>query len=179
MTNPKRRQSPKESLVKHVLRLVPALIMVSGINTWAAENCTSANKVAVCGDELIKEKVQWACSQLEEKGKSALLTINSMRFECCGEPNYVWINDFTPKMIVHPLKPNMNGMNLTNEKDPQGKAIFVEFSSAATKSPEGSWVSYEWSKFGDKKATPKKAWIRRCKAKDVQDPWVVGSGTWE
>lgn len=165
--------------MKHILRLVPAFLFLSGVTTWAAENCTSANKVAVCSDELIKEKVQWTCAQLEEKGKTALLTINSMRFECCGEPNYVWINDFTPKMIIHPLKPNMNGMNLTTEKDPQGKAIFVEFSNAATKSPEGSWVNYEWTKFGDKKATSKKAWIRRCQAKDLQDPWVVGSGTWE
>lgn len=68
---------------------------------------------------------------------------------------------------------------LSLEKDPQGKKIFVEFSTAAENSPDGSWVKYEWSKFGDKKATPKKAWIRRCKAKDVQDSWVIGSGTWE
>lgn len=145
----------------------------------AADNCTSEKKVAVCPDELIKEKVAWACQQLEEKGKSALLTINSMRFECCGEPNYAWINDFQPKMIIHPLKPNMNGMNLKTEKDPKGKQIFVEFAEAAERAPEGSWVRYEWTKFGDKTPSPKKSWIQRCKAKDLSTPWVVGSGTWE
>lgn len=164
--------------MKHLLAyLFIYLAFVS--NAYAAESCTSEKKVAVCADDLIKERVQWACQQLEEKGKSALLVINNMRFECCGEPNYAWINDFKPKMIIHPIKPNMNGMNLKTEKDPKGKQIFVEFSSAAEKFPEGSWVHYEWTKFGDKTATPKKSWIRRCKAKDLQESWVVGSGTWE
>lgn len=144
-----------------------------------AENCTDAKKVAVCPDQLIKEKVQWACQQLEEKGKVALIAINDMRFECCGEPNYVWINDFKPKMIIHPLKPNMNGMNLKSESDPKGKLLFVEFSNAATKFPEGSWVDYEWTKFSESTPTPKKSWVRKCKAKDTQDAWVVGAGTWQ
>lgn len=146
---------------------------------WAKENCTAENKVAVCPDELVKEKVHWACEELQNKGKSALLNINDMRFECCGEPNYVWINDMAPKMIIHPLKPNMNGMSLDKEKDSTGKAIFVEFTKAAQAAPEGSWVEYEWTKFGDKGATAKKSWIRRCQAKDVAQPWVVGSGTWK
>lgn len=144
-----------------------------------AENCTSSSKIAVCPDQLIQEKVHWACQQLEEKGKSALITINDLRFECCGEPNYVWINDFKPKMIIHPLKPNMNGMNLKTETDPTGKRLFIEFSEAATKYPEGSWVEYEWTKFSEAVPTSKKSWVRKCKAKDAPEAWVVGSGTWK
>ncbi len=155
------------------------LTLIYATTGWTAENCTSAKKVAVCSDDLIQERVQWACQLLEEKGKTALLAINSMRFECCGEPNYTWINDFNPKMIIHPLKPNMNGMNLHTEKDTKGKVIFVEFAEAAKNKPEGSWVRYEWTKFGDKTPTAKKSWVRKCKAKDLQEPWVVGSGTWE
>lgn len=165
--------------MKKILKITMMICSFSSVNAWGVENCTSAKKVAVCSDELVKERVQWACTQLEEKGKAAILTINNMRFECCGEPDYVWINDFTPKMIIHPLKPNMNGMNLSTETDPKGKAIFVEFTKAATSSPDGSWVTYDWPKFGDKDATQKKSWVRRCKAKDVKDPWLVGSGTWE
>ena len=145
----------------------------------ARENCTTENKIAVCPDELIKEKVQWACNQLEEKGKTALLTINDMRFECCGEPNYVWINDMKPKMIIHPLKPNMNGMDLSYEKDPNDKLLFIEFAKAAEQNPSGSWVEYEWTKFGEKNSSAKKSWIRQCQAKDLKIPWVVGSGTWK
>lgn len=156
-----------------------ALFLTFSISVRAQENCTAAKKVAVCSESLIKEKVDWACKELEQKGKKALLTINSMRFECCGEPNYVWINDFKPKMIIHPLKPNMNGMNLSEEADPKGKLIFKLFSEAAQKNPEGSWVEYEWTKFGEKTPSAKKSWVRGCKAKDVDQSWVVGSGTWE
>lgn len=156
-----------------------ALFLLYSSPSNARENCTSENKIAVCSDQLVQEKVQWACQQLEEGGKSAILAINDMRYECCGEPNYVWINDFKPKMIIHPLKPNMNGMDLSFENDPTGKALFVEFAKAAEQHPSGSWVEYEWTKFGEKKATTKKSWIRRCQAKDVKEAWVVGSGTWK
>ncbi|MEN0058235.1 MAG: cache domain-containing protein [Bdellovibrio sp.] len=159
--------------------IIAALLFLSSLHMEAAENCTSSRKVAVCSEESIKEKVNWACQELEKKGKLALLSINAMRFECCGEPNYVWINDSKPKMIIHPLKPNMNGMNLKDEQDPTGKNIFVEFTSAATRSPAGSWVSYQWVKFGEKTPTQKKSWVRSCKVKDIPDPWIVGSGTWE
>lgn len=147
--------------------------------THALDNCTSERKIGVCPDSMVQEKVRWACSLLEEKGKTSLIQINEMRFECCGEPNYVWINSHIPKMIIHPLRPHMNGMNLSKEKDPSGKAIFVEFSQASKKVPQGSWVDYEWAKFGDKKPTPKKSWVQECKAKDVAESWVVGSGTWK
>lgn len=155
------------------------MILLFTVSAQARENCTDSKKIGVCNDSLIKEKVQWACTLLEEKGKAALIAINENRFECCGEPNYIWINNHIPKMIIHPLKPYMNGMNLSTEKDSAGKAIFVDFSDAAKKTPHGSWVDYEWPKFGDKQSSPKKSWVRDCKAKDVAESWVVGSGTWK
>lgn len=147
--------------------------------SFALENCTEKKKIAVCPESLIKQKVSDACELLNSQGKKALLKINSMRFECCGEPNYVWINDMHPRMIIHPMKPNLNGVDLSDETDPQGKFLFKDFVEAAKQTPSGSWVSYLWTVFGDKEATPKKSWIRSCKAKDLDESWVVGSGTWE
>lgn len=160
-----------------MLTLILSLLITSPVQ--ARENCTELRQIGVCPDSLIKEKVQWACSLLEEYGKQSVSKINDMRFECCGEPNYVWINNHTPKMIIHPLKPIMNGMNLSEEKDSSGKSIFVEFSKVAQKNPPGGWVEYEWPKFGDKVSTPKKSWVRNCKPKDLSEAWVVGSGTWK
>lgn len=148
-------------------------------NSGAQENCTSAKKIAVCPESLIVQRVADACTLLETEGVRSLIKINSTRFECCGEPNYVWINDLSPRMIIHPMKPNLNGMDLSEEADPKGKFIFKEFAAAASKNPAGSWVSYQWTLFGESTPSAKKSWVRLCKAKDHQDSWVVGSGTWE
>ena len=156
------------------------LSLLLSTQVWGAgENCVSENKTAVCKDEVIKDKVAWACKLLEEKGKVGLIEINKMRYDCCGEPNYVWINDMHPRMINHPIKTNMNGMDLSNEKDPEGKKLFVEFVESVKKSPAGGWVEYEWTRFGESKASPKKSWVRSCTPKGGKEPWVVGSGSWK
>ncbi len=144
----------------------------------AGDNCTAAKKNAVCTEESVKERVEWACKLVETKGKAALAEINQMRYECCNEPNYVWINDMHPKMVIHPIKTNMNGMDLTNEKDPKGKKLFVDFVAAAKKTPAGAWVDYEWTKFGESTPSPKKSFVKKCTVKDSKEDWVVGSGTW-
>ncbi len=144
-----------------------------------AENCTKSKVKAVCTDEIVKAKVDWACKLVEEKGKDALDDIRTMRYDCCGEPDYVWINDMHPKMIMHPIKPALDDTDLTASKDPDGKALFIAFVDAVKKTPAGAWVDYKWTKFGEKAATDKKSWVKSCKVGKTADSWVVGSGTWK
>ncbi|GIL16293.1 MAG: hypothetical protein BroJett040_00440 [Oligoflexia bacterium] len=151
------------------------------LSAYAAEDksCTPAKKVAVCKEDIVKERVEWACKLIEAKGKGAIPEVNAMRFECCGEPNYVWINDMHPKMVMHPIKPDLNGKDVTENKDPDGKKLFVAFVEAVKKTPSGAWVDYKWTKFGDSEATPKTSWVKACKVGSTDEKWVVGSGTWK
>ena len=57
----------------------------------------------------------------EEAQKRAAERIASIRYE--DGANYLWINDLVPKMVMHPLKPELNGTDLTGNKDPNGKAL--------------------------------------------------------
>jgi signal transduction histidine kinase len=148
------------------------------INLFAQENCTKDKKKALCSETVIKEKVDWACGILAKSGKDGIDQIKKMRFDCCGEPNYVWINDLAPKMIMHPIKPQLDGTDLSKNADPKGKLLFVEFTKAVKIKASGSWVEYQWTKLGESDATPKKSWVRGCKAKGEKENWVVGSGTW-
>src|ERR1039457_1815547 len=50
-----------------------------------------------------------------EAQKNVLEAIRTMRYE--GD-NYFWINDMHPTMVMHPMKPEMNGKDLTEVKDP-------------------------------------------------------------
>ncbi len=155
-----------------------ALLAISSFNLLAQEHCTKDKKKAVCEDKILVEKVDWACKVLADKGEAGVKEIKKMRFDCCGEPNYVWINDMVPKMVMHPIKPQLDGTDLTQNKDPAGKFLFVEFVKAVKAKPDGDWSEYKWTKMGEADPSPKRSWVRACKPKDGKDTWVVGTGTW-
>jgi methyl-accepting chemotaxis protein len=115
------------------------------------------------------------CYQLQVQGmsqadaqKQAILLLRNMRYE--GD-NYFWINDLHPSMIMHPTKPQLDGTDLSDTKDPSGKALFVEM--ARTVRSEGAgFVAYEWPRPGSDKPIPKISYVKGF------NPWgwVIGTG---
>jgi methyl-accepting chemotaxis protein len=116
--------------------------------------------------------------ELEVKGKltraeaqrQAMAIIGAMRYE---DNNYFWINDDHPTMVMHPTRQDLDGKDLTDFKDPTGKAIFVEFTKVATSS-DGGFVQYLWPKPGSdqNKPVPKLSFVKRFPAWG----WVIGTG---
>ncbi len=53
---------------------------------------------------------------------AAIGVIADLRYDNGG--NYLWINDMQPRMVMHPMKPELNGQDLTNKKDPNGNACW-------------------------------------------------------
>jgi signal transduction histidine kinase len=144
----------------------------------ADENCTKDKKKALCEEAVVKATVDRACKVLGEQGKDGIAEIKKLRFDCCGEPDYVWIQTFEPKMIMHPVKAQLDGQDLSSNVDPDGKKLFVEFAKSAKATPSGGWVKYKWTKLGESDPTPKKSWIKKCKVKGETEDWIAGSGTW-
>ena len=56
--------------------------------------------------------------------KRAMARVAALRY---GSNDYYWINDMHPNMVMHPIKPEMNGNDLSAYKDPNGKLLFVDF----------------------------------------------------
>lgn len=105
----------------------------------------------------------------EQDAKSmAISTVRSMRYE--GK-EYFWINDMHPNMIMHPMKPELDGKDLSDSKDPKGKKLFVEFVEAVKKSGSG-YVYYQWPKPGLTEPVEKVSFVKGF------EPWgwIVGSG---
>jgi methyl-accepting chemotaxis protein len=100
--------------------------------------------------------------------KAALEDINRLRY---AGGNYVWINDQTATMILHPVKPELNGKNLADFKDPQGKKIFREFIKVCQRDGAG-FVDYLWPKPGHAKPVPKISYVRLF----PEWGWIVGTG---
>ena len=101
----------------------------------------------------------------------AIQQIKALRY---GDDNsgYFWINDFRPYMIVHPIKSEMDGTDLSDYKDPNGKALFVEMASVCKQDGEG-FVNYMWQYGTDtNRIEPKISYVKAF------EPWgwIVGTG---
>jgi methyl-accepting chemotaxis protein len=102
--------------------------------------------------------------------KRAMARIGTLRY---GSNDYFWINDMHPKMVMHPIKPEMNGNDLSAYKDPNGKLLFVDFADTVKKSGSG-FVPYEWPKPGFDKPQPKLSYVVGFTPWN----WVVGTGVY-
>jgi methyl-accepting chemotaxis protein len=99
--------------------------------------------------------------------------ISSMRY---GEKelDYFWINDFHPKMVMHPFRPDLDGEDLTDWKDPKGVYLFVEFVKVCEEKGEG-FVPYEWQYYNEKdRIEPKISFVSSF------EPWgwILGTGVY-
>ena len=149
--------------------MVKTLLNITAIFTLSS----SISLAAACKKEDAKKAVEMACSLIETKGKAALDEISNYRY--CGS-NYVWIQDSDVKMILHPIKPRLNGKSLHKNKDKNGKFLFVEFDKKAKSSEKMGWVDYFWSKPGAEEATAKTSFIKMCGG---QLGYIAGSGVWK
>jgi methyl-accepting chemotaxis protein len=102
--------------------------------------------------------------------KRAMARIAALRY---GSNDYYWINDMHPKMVMHPIKPEMNGSDLSAYKDPNGKLLFVDFVNAVKKDGSG-FVPYEWPKPGFDKPQPKLSYVVGFAPWN----WVIGTGVY-
>lgn len=90
-----------------------------------------------------------------------------------GNGDYFWINDLEPRMIIHPIKPELNGQDLSNIKDPTGKRLFVEFAETVKRQGSGV-VEYHWPKPGKDAPQPKLSYVTGF----APWGWVIGSGVY-
>ncbi|TPQ32812.1 chemotaxis protein [Bradyrhizobium guangdongense] len=90
-----------------------------------------------------------------------------------GNGDYFWINDLAPRMIMHPIKPELNGQDLGDNKDPTGKRLFIEFVDTVRRQGSG-FVEYHWPKPGKDAPQPKLSYVTGF----APWGWVIGSGVY-
>jgi methyl-accepting chemotaxis protein len=105
-----------------------------------------------------------------EARKQAAAEIGKIRY---SGNEYLWINDMSPKMVMHPIKPELNDKDLSGNKDPNGLKLFVAFVDTV-KSQGSGFVDYLWPKPGAKDPEPKRSYVAGFKPWG----WVIGSGVY-
>lgn len=94
--------------------------------------------------------------------------VKDMRY---GGDNYLWINDLQPRMIMHPIKPELDGQDMSGFTDPKGKKLFVEMARTAQEKGHGV-VEYLWKKSGEGRPVPKLSFVQLL----PEWGWIVGTG---
>ncbi|PHV02576.1 chemotaxis protein [Iodobacter sp. BJB302] len=101
---------------------------------------------------------------------AALQALRAIRYD---KKEYFWVNDLSPKMLMHPMKPELDGKDLSQLKDPNGKALFLEMVQVV-KSTGAGFVSYQWSKPGSTEPVDKISYVQGF----TPWGWVIGTGVY-
>ena len=105
---------------------------------------------------------------MDEAKQRAAAAIRNMRYD---KVEYFWINDLQDMMIMHPIKPELEGKKLDQLKDKNGKLLFLEFNKVVKASGAG-FVDYLWPKPGSDVGVPKISYVMGF----APWGWVIGSG---
>ena len=102
--------------------------------------------------------VEAACREFADPAKGYL-----------GGDTYVYLHDMRAKMLCNPANPKMNGKDLLEMKDIDGRAFNKEMVQIA-RAAGGGWLHYRWPHPVSKAFQPKSSYVERVN--DV----IVGSG---
>ncbi len=104
----------------------------------------------------------------DEAKKLALESISQLRYEKSG---YYWITDYDVKMVMHPIKPSLDGKDLSTYKDKKGKTFFLEYTNMVKE--KGEWFErYWWPKPGKEGSYLKLSYLKGF----PQWQWIIGTG---
>ncbi|MEY4755305.1 MAG: hypothetical protein RJA34_203 [Pseudomonadota bacterium] len=100
----------------------------------------------------------------------AIAAIKNLRY---SGSEYFWINDMQPRMVMHPVKPELDGKDLSENKDPTGKHLFLEFVNTV-KAHGSGFVYYLWPQPGSEEPVQKVSFVKGF----APWGWVIGSGVY-
>jgi len=100
--------------------------------------------------------------------QQALARLKAMRY---GKDGYFSVSTSNQLMVMHPIKPELDGRNMSDFKDPAGNLLFVAISKAGSQ-PGGGFIDYVWPRVGSTESVPKTSFALGYQPWD----WIVTTG---
>jgi signal transduction histidine kinase len=154
---------------KILIAVLTALFISSGISFASTE---------ALSPELCKTKAKAAAALLKVQGDAALEKIKDPNgeFRFADGKGYVWIHNLDGVMVMHPIKPALDGKGLLDMRDINGVYLFVAMNELCEEKGEG-WVPYSWPKPGEEKSSPKVSYV--VLVEHGGKSYVAGSGMYD
>lgn len=120
-----------------------------------------------CDTQVKEKKLSLAEAQMLAKEQ-----IRELHYGPNDRKNYYWINDTSPKMVMHPYRTDLEQQDLSSLADKSGKHLFVEMIEVVRKNGAG-FVPYMWQFNDDSSRVGKKlSYVKLFQPWD----WVIGTG---
>ncbi len=128
--------------------------------------------------QLCKQKVIAAAKLIKQEGEAAFAKLKDPKgeFRFGNGKGYVWVHDLNGVMLMHPIKPSLDGKGLLDLTDANGTYFFLNMNQMVEDHGAG-WVPYLWPKPGEKKSSPKISYVMLVK--HGKKSYVVGSGLYD
>lgn len=125
--------------------------------------------------EFVIDMVEEAAGHIEKEGNAAFSRLYDPAGPFLVKDTYIFILDTAGVELVNPGFRNLEGRNLLDLKDTEGKLLVREMFKAVEKDSSG-WIEYMWPKPGDNRSTQKSTYVRKVK---LGDSWVLaGAGVY-
>ena len=123
----------------------------------------------------VVDAVTAAVAELETNAEAAFARFHDSTGPFIAKDAYIFVIDSKGTELVNPAFPNLEGRNLLDLKDTEGKPMIREMFSVVQTRGCG-WVDYMWPKPGESVSTRKSTFVSQAK---LGDDWVlVGSGVY-
>ena len=120
--------------------------------------------------------VHQAADLLEEKGEKAFEEFRKKGSTWFNQDRYLFVYDLSGKNIFHPANPELEGMNLIDLKDIDGKPLIQFLIDAVNRDESGSgWVHYSWIEHGDIFPLRKSSYVIKVTTPSKKE-YLIGSG---
>ncbi|MDA8122092.1 MAG: cache domain-containing protein [Deltaproteobacteria bacterium] len=146
------------------LAVTVSVLLAAGV---MAESTVEDECVALCKE---------AAKFMNEKGfYPTVFEINKKNGKFVSKNTYVFLVDLEGHLLAHPFNPQYIGMDMTGNKDPNGKLFVQDYITVAKSKGEG-WTEYMYptpeelkkpTPFKEKKYSKKISYVYRVPGKDL------------
>ncbi|WP_085908912.1 methyl-accepting chemotaxis protein [Kiloniella majae] len=99
--------------------------------------------------------------------------LDALRAYRYGDGDYLFVHDINSVMIMHPIKPSLEGKDLSKLEDKNGKQIFTAFVNVV-KENGGGFVDYLWPKPNFEDPVEKLSYVQS----GSNWGWIIGTGVY-
>jgi signal transduction histidine kinase len=121
----------------------------------------------------VLDLVDRAASLVAARGKGAFDELRDRRGPFVFMDTYVFVDTADGVELVNPAQPSLEGKDLSDVTDANGKAVVREYIAAASRDG-AAWVDYQWYRPGRNTVSRKSSYVRLVRS--GPDAYVVGSG---
>lgn len=97
----------------------------------------------------------------------AIAEFNNAKGQFVKGDLYIVAHDFKGLVLAHGANASLVGVNLYDQREPNGDKYFVKEEIEIAKTKGSGWITYSWTNPATKKIQPKKSWVQRIEGTDA------------